>query len=65
LKIYQINDTISDIFIQIVDKYALSHAISIPDSIIAATSIYYDIELYTSNLKDFNFIPGLKLYKSM
>lgn len=36
--------------------------LSIPDALIAATALVYDVELYTLNLKDFCFIPGLILY---
>ena len=44
-------------------QYALSHKLSIPDAIIAATALYYDIELYTYNVKDFRYIDGIRLYK--
>lgn len=44
------------------ETYSLSHKLSIPDAIIAATALVYDLELYTLNLKDFRFIPGLTLY---
>ena len=44
-------------------KYSLSHKLSIPDAIIASTAIYYEIELYTLNIKDFKFIKDIKLYK--
>ncbi len=30
-----------------------------PDALIAATCLYYDYELVTANVKDFNNIPGL------
>ena len=33
----------------------------IPDTIIAATALVYDLELKTYNLKDFRFIPTLKV----
>ena len=45
-------------------RHALSHGLQIPDAIIAATSIVYQIPLYTYNLKDFNFIPELALYSN-
>ncbi|MEO1451557.1 MAG: type II toxin-antitoxin system VapC family toxin [Bacteroidota bacterium] len=41
--------------------YQLSHGMSIPDALIAATSIKYGLKLKTSNIKDFQFIPGLEL----
>ncbi len=35
--------------------------IKLPDAIIAATSIVYDLELLTENLNDFLKVPGLKM----
>ena len=59
------NESISELFFDIVNKYALSHAHGIPDSIIAATALYFDMELFTFNLKDFSFIPNLKIYQKV
>ena len=50
-------------FTSLFEKYCLSHSPSIPDMLIAATAISYDIELFTLNLKDYKFIEGLKLLK--
>ncbi|MEO8150029.1 MAG: type II toxin-antitoxin system VapC family toxin [Bacteroidia bacterium] len=58
-----LNEEISDIFEKLIYDYSLSHRLSVPDALIAATVLYYDFDLYTLNLKDFKFIPGLKLYK--
>ncbi len=33
--------------------------------LIAATALVYDLELRTYNLKDFHFIPGLKVSNSL
>ena len=55
----------SDITLQafdLLENYRLSHGLSLPDSIIAATALVTDLELYTYNTKDFKFIPQLKLY---
>jgi predicted nucleic acid-binding protein len=38
-----------------------SRKIQIPDAIIAATAIIYDLTLITHNIKDFKKIPNLKL----
>lgn len=38
-----------------------SKKIKLPDAIIAATALVYDLKLYTSNLKDFNGIKDLKI----
>jgi tRNA(fMet)-specific endonuclease VapC len=36
---------------------------SLPDCLIAATAIVCNCELYTHNVKDFDYIKGVKLYK--
>lgn len=46
---------------QLQQQYVLSHQLSIPDALIAATALIYDLELRTYNLKDFRFIPGLRV----
>ncbi len=56
-----INNEISDLFLQLGKSFSLSHKISVPDMLIAATALYYDIPIFTSNLKDFQFIPNIKL----
>lgn len=62
LHIYSVDVLISNQFISLMEAYSLSHKLSIPDAIIAATALVHDIELYTLNLKDFRYIPGIKLY---
>jgi predicted nucleic acid-binding protein len=67
LKFYdviQIDNTISEKAIELIYKFRLSHGLMIPDALIAATAVMYQIELYTYNVKDFDFIPNLKLYRS-
>lgn len=53
---------ISNRFLNLLEEYALSHKLSVPDALIAATALSQDIPLYTLNLKDFQFILGLKLH---
>jgi tRNA(fMet)-specific endonuclease VapC len=62
LQLFPINEDISAIGLQLIEKYCLSHKLSLPDALIAATALYHNIELYTLNLKDFKFIPNLNLY---
>lgn len=47
---------------QLLKDYALSHNLQIPDAIIAATCLVYNIPLFTHNKRDFKFIPDLELY---
>ena len=59
---YGLNDSISALFIELMSRYSLSHKVSIPDMLIAATAITHELELYTLNTKDFKFIPELNVY---
>ncbi|MFM8914539.1 MAG: type II toxin-antitoxin system VapC family toxin [Flammeovirgaceae bacterium] len=50
-------------FTQLMVDYTLSHRLSLPDGLIAATALTEDLQLYTHNLKDFRYIKGIGLYK--
>jgi len=58
-----IRPEISKIAVDFVKQYCLSQKLKLPDALIAATAIYHDIVLFTLNLKDFRFIPNIKLYQ--
>lgn len=60
-----IDQAIIDLALQIQQQYVLSHHLGIPDTLIAATALIYDLELITYNLKDFRFIPTLKVRNSL
>ena len=47
--------------IELVKSYSKSHGLLIPDAIIASVSIERKLPLLTLNLRDFTFIPGLKV----
>lgn len=53
--------SIARLAMQLQQQYVLSHQIGIPDALIAATALIYDLELRTYNLKDFRFIPGIRV----
>lgn len=36
---------------------------TLPDCLIAATCLVFNLEIYTLNIKDFDYIKGIKLYK--
>ena len=57
-----INEEISKIALDLIEKYSKSHGLDIPDALIAATSLYYEIPLLTYNKKDFKYIEDLKLF---
>jgi tRNA(fMet)-specific endonuclease VapC len=62
LQVIQLNSEIGVCFSQLMADYSLSHKLSLPDGLIAATSLIENINLYTLNLKDFKYIKGIKLY---
>ena len=64
LIILPIQSSISNLAVELVEKYALSHNLSLPDALIASTAIIHNIEIYTPNIKDFKFIKSVSLYKS-
>ena len=57
-----IDEHISNVYLSLLEKYSLSHRLSIPDALIAATALYHSIPLYTLNVKDFRYISGLSIY---
>jgi hypothetical protein len=61
-EVIQINWEISQLAIDLVEKYSKSHNLNLPDALIAATAIISDMELYTLNLKDFRYINGIRLW---
>ena len=59
-----LNRDISKKAVELMTKYVNGQQImSVPDSLIAATSIVTGYPLLTYNTKDFVFIKGLKLFK--
>ena len=58
-----IQSEISKMAVGFIENYCLSQRLNLPDALIAATAVYHDIELFTLNTKDFQFIPNMKLYQ--
>ena len=52
---------ISILAIDLVKNFHLSHNIGINDAFIAATCLYYNIELATCNTSDYHYLPNLIL----
>ena len=63
IAILHIDTAISKMAVELVERYWLSHKMDLEDALIAATAILHQIELYTLNIKDFIFIPDIKLYR--
>nr|WP_121272154.1 type II toxin-antitoxin system VapC family toxin [Pedobacter schmidteae] len=57
-----INEAISLRAIDLVQTYGLSHGLALADSMIAATAIQTELELFTYNVKDFRFIAKLDMF---
>ena len=56
LNLLEIDQDILDLATKLMNSYVLSHKMSVYDSIIAASCIIYDLELWTLNKKDFRFL---------
>ena len=60
-QILKITDQISDLAVDLLKKYFLSHGLLIADGLIAATAIVNNEAFITKNQRDFRFITGLNL----
>jgi len=61
--IIHFNEEVSKHAVELINKFKLSHNLQIPDAIIGAMSVIYNLQLFTYNKKDFSFIPGINLYQ--
>ncbi|MCO6493347.1 MAG: type II toxin-antitoxin system VapC family toxin [Phaeodactylibacter sp.] len=59
----EIDIPVSKLALELVEQFNLSHGLKIPDAIIAATAVVHQIELHTYNVKDFRFVPDIRLYE--
>jgi predicted nucleic acid-binding protein len=62
LIILPIQAEISTMSINLLGKYCLSHNLDFHDALIAATSLYHNLPLFTLNIKDFIYISGINLH---
>jgi tRNA(fMet)-specific endonuclease VapC len=62
LEIINIDQEITETAINMIERYAKSHGLHIPDALIAATAICRGMQLLTYNVKDFKFVEGIRLY---
>lgn len=60
---FPVTKTISAKFLELMEAYCLSHKLSLPGAVIAATAMTHKVELYTFNQKDFQYIPEISFYK--
>ncbi len=61
----EINQDILDLATQLLTRYLLSHHLQLPDAIIAACALIYDIPILTDNIKHFKYLPNIKLYQDV
>ena len=59
-----LDEEISNRFLALLEEYALSHKLSVPDPLIAATALSPNLPIFTLSVKDFRFIPDLKFHTS-
>ena len=59
--LYHLDKETSNLFIQFMLGYR-DKGISVPDALVAATAVSHNVELFTLNRSDFEFIKGIKLY---
>ena len=62
LEIINLDQKISETAINMIERYAKSHGLHIPDALIAATAICRGMQLLTYNVKDFKFVEEIRLY---
>ncbi len=60
-RIIHLDEKISRKATKLIRRYAKSHTLDIPDSLIASTALLYDAMLMTYNKKDFRYIEGLQI----
>ena len=60
-RLLDMQQVIFDLATDYVRAYRLSHGLALPDAVIGATAIYYQIPLLTYNRKDFKFLPEIQL----
>jgi tRNA(fMet)-specific endonuclease VapC len=60
-RLLNMEQIIFDFATQFIRDYRLSHGLLLPDAVIGATAIYYQIPLFTYNRKDFGYLPSIGL----
>lgn len=60
-QVIKLNEPTSDIAVDLLRRYRLSHGLLVADALIAATALSQTIPLVTKNERDYRFITGLRL----
>ena len=62
-RLLNIQQDILDLATQYIRDYRLSHSLALPDAVIGATAVIYQVPLLTYNRKDFRFLPKIQLFE--
>lgn len=57
----KLNEAICNIALELLHRYRLSHGLSIPDAMIAATAMFLNISFVSKNQRHYRYIQELKL----
>ena len=60
-QILPLTEPVSDAAVDLLRQYRLSHGLLIPDALIAATALVFDMPFISKNQRDYRFIAGLNL----
>lgn len=61
--VVHINSEASEMAVLLMQQFKLSHNLQLPDALIGATAVIADLPLFTYNIKDFAFMPGIRLHQ--
>ena len=60
-QVLKLTEPVSDMTIDLLRQYRLSHGLAIPDALIAATAMVWNQPFISKNQRDYSFIKGLQL----
>lgn len=60
-RVFKLNERISDLAIDLLHRFRLSHGLLLADSLIAASALVHEIPFISKNPKHFRFIEALTL----
>ena len=60
-EILHVDEEASRLSLKLVESYTLVHGLALPDAMIATLAIIRDANLFTGNIRHFDFIQGLKV----
>jgi len=60
-QLIRLTEQVSDVAVDLLRQYRLSHGLLIADALIAATALVFDVPFVSKNQRDYRFITGLNL----